>query len=71
MHMKQWSRHRPSTYHDVGWSFPDESPSSFCELSLPDANIRLIDRRVHTRALNEAGKKLDELLRRVRRQTFQ
>jgi hypothetical protein len=43
------------------------NPGAFSELRLPDAEIRLLDRRVHLNALNEAGRTLDELLRRAGR----
>ena len=71
MHMKRFNRNRLPTYHDVGWSFPDGALSSFRELRLPDANIRLLDRRMHVKALNEAGRKLNELLHRAGRRNFQ
>ena len=52
-------------------AFPDGALSSFRELRLPDANIRLLDRRMHVKALNEAGRKLNELLHRAGRRNFQ
>ncbi|MCC2652534.1 MAG: hypothetical protein K0Q60_2697 [Microvirga sp.] len=61
--MKRLRREGFAKYHDVGWPFPENAISLFSELRLPDATVRLLDRRVHLRALDEAGRKLSELLR--------
>src|SRR5215211_4886313 len=65
--MKWFSRNRCPTYHHLGWSFPDEAPVPFFELRLPDATIRLLDPRMHGRAVSAAGRTLDGFLRRARR----
>jgi hypothetical protein len=71
MRIKQFLRHQPKTYHDVGWSFPEGSPRAFHTLELPDGDLRLLDRRLHWRALKAAEGKLEELLRRTGRRTSQ
>jgi hypothetical protein len=62
--MKRLRRERLAKYHDVGWPFPRDAFSPFAELRLPDATVRLLDRRVHLKALEDAGRKLSELLGR-------
>jgi hypothetical protein len=61
--MKLVSRKILPTYCDVGWPVPGEAVSAFSELKLPDATLRLLDRRVHLKALDEAGRTLKDLLR--------
>jgi hypothetical protein len=62
--MKRLGRNRTAKYHEVGWPFPGNAISPFSELRLPDATVRLLDKRVHLKALEDAGRELSELLRR-------
>jgi hypothetical protein len=62
--MKWLGRNRALVYHTVGWSMPNDALCTFSELRLPDATLRLIDKRVQTKALDNADRKLGELLRR-------
>ena len=61
--MKRLSRKPFPTYHGVGWPIPGEVPSAFSELKLPDGAVRLLDKRVHLKAMDEAGRTLKDLLR--------
>jgi hypothetical protein len=62
--MKHSGRSRLATYHALGGPLPGPATSPTAELKLPDATVRLLDRRVHVKALDQAGRKLMELLRR-------
>jgi hypothetical protein len=48
----------------MGWPLPRDANSPYTELRLPGAPVRLLDQRVHRKALEDAGRKLSELLRR-------
>jgi hypothetical protein len=61
--MKLFSRNPSRTYHDIGWPVPGEALSVFSEIKLPDATVRLLDKRMHLKALDDAGRTLKELLR--------
>jgi hypothetical protein len=61
--MKWLGRNQPPVYHTVGWSLPNDALCTFTELRLPDATLRLIDKRVHKKAVDNAGRKLGDLLR--------
>jgi hypothetical protein len=56
-------------YHDVGWPFPGNPLSAFSELRMRNATIRLLDKRVHLKALDAADRTLMELLSRSGRRT--
>jgi hypothetical protein len=62
--MKWPGRNQPFVYHDVGWPLPNDALRTFIELRLPDATIRLLDKRVHIKALADAGRKLSDFTRR-------
>jgi hypothetical protein len=48
-------------YHDVGWPFPGNASSAFSELRLRNATVRLLDKRLHLKALDAADRTLMEL----------
>ena len=62
--VKGLRRTKLPTFHDVGWSFPGDDVAAFSELKLPDATVRLLDKRVHLKALDEATRELNTLLNR-------
>jgi hypothetical protein len=62
--MKWRGRKRSAIYYSVGWPLPDDALSTFSELRLPDATVRLLDKRVHRKALDNAGRKVSDFLRR-------
>ena len=55
---------RYTKYHEMGWPIRRDANSPYTELRLPGAPVRLLDQRVHRKALEDAGRKLSELLRR-------
>ena len=53
---------RREVYHSVGWITRDAKSGVFNELSLPGGGVvRVMDKCLHTAALESAGRKLNQL----------
>jgi hypothetical protein len=66
-HVVNWTRHRTlPTYYDVGWPSLCKYGHVFSQLKLGLAKVRLLDRQVHLKAVDEAERRLAELLRSSR-----
>ena len=68
-----WSSRKPpkKTYYCVGWIARGHDEGVFRHVDLPDGSItRVLDKGVHTAALESAGEKLVELWRKSGRNTL-
>lgn len=61
----EWKwRSQRVTFYEIGWPIPGDRKKLFSEVALGGFRMRLLDKGVHLRALEQAERKLDELLRR-------
>jgi hypothetical protein len=57
--------HSQGVYHSVGWAFTSGTFGVFTAVPLGNlGTLRLLDKRIHLAALDNAGQKLHQLLRK-------